>query len=608
MPSLPGPHALAVIALTVFAFYLFSRDRVPLETTALIVLALLTAGFQVFPYRQDGVVLAPSEFFLGFGHEALVTICALMIMGRGLAVTGGLEPVARWFSRMVRVWPQTSMLAVLVFCATASGVMNDTPIVVLMMPILVGAALRTQTSPARTLLPMNYAVLIGGMTTAIGTSTNLLVVAIAADLGLRRFGIFEFTPMAAIAAVVGLLYVWLILPRLLPERESPITDTAPRVFGAALHVTEDSFANGRTLREVFKKTDNRMTVQRIARGEHLTLARLPTVTLREGDRLFVCDTPENLKEFEKLLGAALHHVEDPEEPVDKGHPLTAPGQQLAEVVVIEKSLLHHRTLRQARFADLFDVIILALHRSGQRAPTTDIRDVMLRVGDVLLVQGSQAAIKDLSANTGLLVLGQATDLPHTSRAPVALVIMAAAIVVAAANVLPISISSLVGTLLMLLTRCLDWEDVGAALHTKVIMLIASSLALGAALTRTGATDFIAEMFLAGAHDLPPQMILGLLMLFMALLTNFVSNNAAAAIGTPIAASIAYRLDASPEPFVLAILVGANLCYATPMAYQTNLMVMSAAGYRFADFIKAGVPLTLLMLATYTVLLPRFFPL
>jgi di/tricarboxylate transporter len=159
-----------------------------------------------------------------------------------------------------------------------------------------------------------------------------------------------------------------------------------------------------------------------------------------------------------------------------------------------------------------------------------------------------------------------------------------------------------------LTRCLDWEDVGAALHTKVIMLIASSLALGAALTRTGGTDFIAEMFLAGAHDLPPQMILGLLMLFMALLTNFVSNNAAAAIGTPIAASIAYRLDASPEPFVLAILVGANLCYATPMAYQTNLMVMSAAGYRFADFIKAGVPLTLLMLATYTVLLPRFFPL
>ena len=610
MPSLPDPHAIAVIILTLFAFYLFSREIVTLETTALIVLVALTVGFQLFPYVRNGITVTPADFYLGFGHEALVTICALMILGRGLVVTGALEPVARWFSRLASSWPQTSMLVLLVFCAAASGVVNDTPIVVLMMPILVSVALRTKTSPAKSLLSMNYSVLIGGMSTAIGTSTNLLVVAIAADLGMRRLGIFEFTPMAALAAVGGLLYVWLVLPRLLPDRTSLMADTSPRIFSAVLHVKEDGFANGKTLSEIFEKTDNRMKLDRVERGEQMTLARLPTATLSTGDRLFVSDTPENLKEFEKLLGATLHNVDELEEPIGDEHPLTASGQQLAEVVVTEASMLHQTTLRRTRFSDFYNVIILALHRSNLRevVKMSDIGDVFLRVGDVLLVQGSEEAIKNLRENAGLLVLGKTTDLPHTSKAPIALAIMAVAVTAAALKLVPISISALFGVLAMLLTRCLDWKDVGSSLSTKVVMLVASSLALGAALTFTGGTDYIAQVFLVAAKDLSPEMLLGLLMLLMALLTNFVSNNAAAAIGTPIAMSIAQNLGVSPEPFVLAIMFGANFCYATPMAYQTNLMVMSAGGYQFSDFVKAGVPLTLIMLTIYTFLLPRFFPL
>ncbi|MEX2164169.1 MAG: SLC13 family permease [Sulfuricaulis sp.] len=610
MPSLPDPHAIAVIILTLFAFYLFSREIVTLETTALIVLVALSVGFQLFPYERNGITVTPADFYLGFGHEALVTICALMILGRGLVVTGALEPVARWFSRLASSWPQTSMLVLLVFCAAASGVVNDTPIVVLMMPILVSVALRTKTSPAKSLLSMNYSVLIGGMSTAIGTSTNLLVVAIAADLGMRHLGIFDFTPMAALAAVGGLLYVWLVLPRLLPDRTSLMADTSPRIFSAVLHVKEDGFANGKTLSEILEKTDNRMKLDRVERGEQMTLARLPTAKLNAGDRLFVSDTPENLKEFETLLGATLHNVDELEEPIGDEHPLTASGQQLAEVVVTEASMLHQTTLRRTRFSDFYNVIILALHRSNLRevVKMSDIGDVFLRVGDVLLVQGSEEAIKNLRENAGLLVLGKTTDLPHTSKAPIALAIMAVAVTAAALKLVPISISALFGVLAMLLTRCLDWKDVGSSLSTKVVMLVVSSLALGAALTFTGGTDYIAQVFLVAAKDLSPEMLLGLLMLLMALLTNFVSNNAAAAIGTPIAMSIAQNLGVSPEPFVLAIMFGANFCYATPMAYQTNLMVMSAGGYQFSDFVKAGVPLTLIMLTIYTFLLPRFFPL
>jgi len=610
MPDLPDPHALAVIGLTVFAFYLFSRDRIPLETTSLVVLAALTLGFQIFPYERAGTALRVTDFYLGFGHEALITICALMIMGRGLVSTGALEPVARIFSRAWSSHPRSSMLLLLVFSAAASGVVNDTPIVVLMMPILVSVALRTGTSPASSLLSMNYAVLIGGMSTSIGTSTNLLVVAIAADLGVRRFGIFDFTPMAALAAIGGLLYVWLVLPRLLPKRESPMLNVGPRLFSAVLYVNEDSFANGKTVMDVRKKTDDRIRIDRIERGEQLSLAKLPTATLAAGDRLYVSDTPENLKEYETLLGTTLHNVDDPEALITEENPLKAADQQLAELVVTEESRLNNSTLKRTRYAELFGVLILALHRSdrGKPVPEGEVGDVVLRVGDVLLVQGSKEAIAAMRANSRMLVLDQTIDLPHTARAPLALLIMAGVVVLAVAKVLPISVSALLGVLAMLVTRCLSWTDVGASLSTKVIMLVASSLALGSALTRTGGTDYIAQVFLVLAQSLTPEMVLGVLMLLMALMTNFVSNNAAAAIGTPIAISIANNLGLSPEPFVLAILLGANFCYATPMAYQTNLMVMSAGGYRFTDFVRAGVPLTILMLTLYTLLLPRFFPL
>lgn len=591
------------------AFYLFSRGSVPLQTTSLLVLAALTLGFYVFPYQHNGARVMPTDFFLGFGHEALVTISALMILGRGLVVTGALEPVARWFSRIWSKRPQLSMLLLLIFCAAGSGVINDTPIVVLMMPILVSVALRTQSMPARSLLPMNYAVLIGGMSTTIGTSTNLLVVSIAADLGLPRFGLFDFFHVAALAAVGGLLYVWLIMPRLLPEREGPMKDAAPRLFSAVLHVGAESYANGKSVSEVVKKTDGRMRIKRIERGKNLSLATLPSLELREGDRVFVLDSPENLKEFETALGLTLYPSEDADKPVGEENPLTAPGQQLAEVVVTDVSMLNGNTLRNTRFGDFYNVIVLALHRSDRRAvPTGDIGDTVLRVGDVLLVQGAKDDIQALRVRSGLLVLDQTTDLPHSRKAPLALAILAAVVVVAASKALPISISALVGVLAMVLTGCLGWKDIGAALSSRVIMLVVASLALGSALTRTGGTDFVAQSFLALSRGLAPPVVLGLLMLLMALFTNFVSNNAAAAIGTPIAVSIAQQLGAAPEPFVLAILFGANFCYATPMAYQTNVMVMSAGGYRFSDFVRAGVPLTALMLVSYALLLPRFFPL
>jgi di/tricarboxylate transporter len=604
------PHALATLALAGVAFALFARERVPIETTSLGVLVLLTAGFHLFPYSRGGVDVAPTDFFLGFGHEALVAICALMILGRGLVVTGALDPASRVLGRLLEARPGAAMLLVLVLCAAASGVMNDTPIVVLMLPILVGAALRSKTSPTRTLLPMNYAVLIGGMGTTIGTSTNLLVVTIAADLGVRRFEMFDFIHVTAIAAVGGILYLWLVLPRLIPQRAGPIGDDAPQVFSAVLHIAEGGAADGSTFSEVQKKAGAGLRVRRIVRGDALELARLPSLTLRAGDRLSVVAHAQDLREFAEQLGATLHRSEDTQPLVDEEHPLTAEDQRLAEVVITEGSPLHRATLRSRRFGELYDVTIVGLQRAGGQAlgRSEDLADVVLRAGDILLVQGTEKDIAALRTRARLLVLDRSYDLPRTERAPLALGILALVVLVAALKLAPISIAALAGVGAMLLTRCLDWEEAAGALSVKVVLLVASSLALGAALEKTGGTAWLAAAFVNASAGLPVEWLLALLMLLVAAFTNFVSNNAAAAVGTPIAINIAGQLGVAPEPLVLAIMFGANFCYVTPMAYQTNLLVMSAAGYRFGDFVRGGLPLLAIMLASYSLLLPRFFPL
>jgi di/tricarboxylate transporter len=602
------PHAVAVMALTGLAFVLFASEKLSIETTSLLVLVLLTAGFQLFPYEGANGSIEPTAFFFGFGHEALVAIAALMVLGRGLVVTGALEPASRVLARMLEAAPAAAMLVVLVLCAAGSGVLNDTPIVVLMMPILVGAALRNKTSAARTLLPMNYAVLIGGMGTTIGTSTNLIVVSIAADLGLPRFGVFDFIHVTAIAAVPGLLYLWLVLPRLIPERAAPLTDAAPQIFTAALHVSEGGFADGKTMAEVRKKAGP-LEIRRVVRGEGLELARLPTLTLRAGDRLVLAATPKELQAAAAELGATLHKP-DSAQPVDDEHPLAAENERLAEVVVTQDSVLAGSTLRATRFGDWHDVMIVGLHRREGRLPQgrEDIAEVPLRMGDVLLVQGTDEAIRKLKSRARLLVLDQSYDVPRTAHAAIALAILAGVVFAAALKLAPIAIAALAGVALMILTRCMDWKDAAAALSMKVVLIVASSLALGVALEVTGATVWLASSFVEATREFSPAWTLALLMLLTAVFTNFVSNSAAAAVGTPIAISIARELGVAPEPLVLAILFGANFCYVTPMAYQTNLLVMSAGGYRFADFVRGGLPLLAIMAASYAFLLPRFFPL
>ena len=310
------------------------------------------------------------------------------------------------------------------------------------------------------------------------------------------------------------------------------------------------------------------------------------------------------------LTATLFNFSDNEHPIDDDTPLKAEGQYLAEIVVTRGSPLHLRSLAAARFSNSYGLLPLALHRvrAASSQVTGDLNLIRLRAGDVLLVQGSSEAISNLKDSGNMLVLDGTTTLPQTHHAKRALSIMGGVVLVATLGILPIAVSALVGLGLMIAMDCLGWREAASALSIPVVMIIVASLALGKALMGTRMAAYLAVSFVDAASGFPVPVIVSAFMLLITVMTNIVSNNAAAAIGTPIGISIAQQLGVSPEPFVLAVLFGANMSFATPYGYQTNLLIMSAGGYRFSDFLRVGIPLTIIMWIGFSLVLPILYQL
>ena len=604
----PDYHGIAVLMLTGIALILFTRDKIPLETTSFIVLLLLIGGFQLFPYTVSGETFGRLDFFAGFGNEALITICTLMIIGQAIERTGALQPLASLISKAWMSRPVLALLLTMITASVLSAFMNNTPIIVLLMPILVGVSLRTKFPVSNVMMPMGFAAIIGGMSTTIGTSTNLLVVGLARDTGIRDFSMFDFMVPVSIVGGVGILFLWLIAPKLLPERTPPMSDTSPRIFNSQLLINEEGFAAGKQLSEILASTSGEIRVEKIQRSESVVLSPYPSVVVLPGDRLFVKDTSENLKHFEEVLGATLYSLSDSEHPIDDETPLNEEGQQLAEVVVTRGSPLHYQSLEGVNFGNKYGLTALAIHRARTPNPeiTGDLNTVRLRAGDVLLIQGSREAIESLRDSGKMLVLDGAKDLPQKHKSKRALTVLGSVILLAAFGFLPISVSALIGVGFLLLLGCISWRDAANALSTKIIMIIVASLALGKALVVTNMASYLAASFASMAAGLPIPLILSLFMLIMSITTNIVSNNAAAVIGTPIAIGIAQQLQVDPEPFILAVLFGANMSYATPFGYQSNLLILSAGGYKFSDFLKIGIPLIIIMWIGFSLVLPSMY--
>ena len=611
MLELPSYHAIAAMAVTIAMFIAFARGRYPEEIISLVIIAVIAVGLYFAPMEgtkpTDGLALA----FGGFGHSALITICALMIMGRGLVVTGTLGPFARLLERVFRTNAQLGLIVALLLAFFLSMLVNDTPVMVLLIPIIVAIAAKGLMASSKILMPVNTAVLLGGMATTIGTSTNILVISIADDIGMAPIGVFQFTPIVLVAGIFALPYLWLVMPRML--RDNSVTrDDALRIFHTRMRVGAGSLLAEGDLSSLESRLPDGITVHDAPEGP-----------IQPDHRLRISGTHEALEEAARVLKGDLA----PTWVVDRIRRTSeSKGEDIVavEMTVTADSRLVTRSLASSGIADLYGVAVLGIHRPtrvmGDRGGYDDVGDHRILEGDVLLVMGIDEDLQSFARNDGLLRLEGARELPRRSKAVLAGAIMLGAVGTASVGVpwfdgfvyapikLPIAISALAGAIIMFVTGCVKFDRVGRALSAKVIVLIAASLAIGRVIDQSGAADWLGQALALGLVYLPPALVLSAIMLFVTVLTNFASNATAATIGTPIAFSIASQLGLPPEPLVLAVLFGCNLCYATPIAYQTNLLIMTEGGYEFGDYVRAGVPLVALMVTVLSVLLVVWYEL
>jgi di/tricarboxylate transporter len=593
MIALPSFHAIAAMAITIAMFIAFARGRLSVEIISLLTIAVIAVGLYFFPLEggrpTDGLQLA----FGGFGHYALITICSLMILGRGLVVTGALDPAARLLERVFKFNLQLGLLVSLLLAFFLSMAVNDTPVLVLLLPIFVALAARGAMPASKTLIPLNAAVLIGGMATTIGTSTNILVVSIAGDLGMPQMGVFHFTPIVLVAALVALPYLWLVMPRLLGDNRVE-SSHENRQFLTRLRIGSNSDFLGEDISSVLHKLP-----------KDIQLLDVPDGPLQPQQKLQISGTHEALEDAVRILKGELapSWVLDRirRESIGKSQDIT-----VVEMTVTADSRLIGRTLPTSGIADLYGVAILGIHRPerllGAHDQTSDTGDLRIAEGDVVLAMGLPADLEGFSRADSLLMLEGARELPRRSKALLSAVIMFVSVFTASIGVFPIAISALAGAILMFVTGCVKFDRVGRALSGKVIVLVAASIAVGRIVLESGAAAWLGEIMSSGLQFLPPAGVLAAIMLFVTLLTNFASNATAATVGTPIAFNIATQLGLPAEPLILAVLFGCNLCYATPIAYQTNMLIMTEGNYEFRDYIRTGVPLVLLMVTTLSLLL------
>jgi di/tricarboxylate transporter len=453
-------------------------------------------------------------------------------------------------------------------------------------------------------MPVNAAILIGGTATAIGTSTNILVLSIAGDMGVDSIGVFTFTRTVALAALVAIPYLWLIMPRLLPTSEAGAA-VSPRPYQAFLHVTDNLVEGGRPLEWFLKRIGKTVTVIGVTRGHRAIAVDDPGVMLFPGDRVQVSGNMTDLHEASALLKAPLAKPKFIDAVRGEAERRKT-DRQMAELVVGPDSPLIGETLSRARLPERFGVVVLGTYRANTPL-LTSVRyplEERFQAGDLLLVHGTAEGLAAIEEGEKLMLLGSARDLPEPRKAPVAVTIVVSVILIAALRIVPIAISALAGSIAMLVTRCVQFGRIGRALSSEVIVVVAASIALGRALVETGAAAWMGALFASAAGTMHPAAVLVAVMAFATVMTNFVSNAAAAAVGTPLAISIASELSMPAEPMVLAVLFGANLCYVTPVAYQTNLLIMAPGGYRFSDYVRAGLPLALIMISTLAFLLVR----
>ncbi len=583
------------------AIILYTQDRIPLEITSIATVAVLLVLFQLVPVISgDGEnLLTPKDLLRGFADPALITILALLVVGQGLVKTGALNAPARFMVTKGEKIPKTIIFLTFLIAMIVSAVLNNTPVVVIFIPILAVLCDQLSRKTSSVMMPLSFFAILGGNLTLIGSSTNLLVAGAYHETTGLTLSFFDFTVPGLVLAAVGALYILFIMPHLLVDR----ADMANRIvrgrgkqFIFQIEVSSDSTLAGHTAIAGLFPGLKEVTIRMIQRGSEKLLPPYDNITLSAGDIVQVATTRKVMTE---LLGAdpGLAHSADISGSNDDEN---QEGRQvIAEAVVAPASRMDGRTLAQTGFRSESACVVLGVQRRSRmiRAALNTLR---LEAGDVLLVMGSRARLIALRNNPDVILMDwSTTEMPLTQFAFRAQLIFAALVGFAATGILPIVVAALVAAVTMVISGCLNIRQAARAFDRKVFAIVGAALALGTAMQATGGALWIAEhvlILLAGAEN---WVILSGFFLMVALLTNVLSNNATAVLFTPIGLSISAQLDVEPMVFVIATIFAANCSFATPMSYQTNLLVMAPGHYKFVDYVKAGTPLIFILWLTFT---------
>ncbi len=590
-----------VFCILALSFIAMVREKLSVDVVAMLAFsALLALG-----------ILTADEAFHVFANPAVITIAGMFVLSAALERTGVIDWIGRRLNSVGGGSDWKLLLAMLPIVAALSAFMNNTPIVAVFMPLMITLAARHGLKPSKLLIPLSYAAIFGGCCTLIGASTNIIVSSTAVEHGQSPISMFELAKIGVPMGVVGIAYLLTFGRRLLPEREtlaSLLESTTSKQYLTEAVVVSGSPLIGKKLSETPLKSLPNARILDVTRHTETLTTPLNEIVLEKGDRLRLTTVVSSVMEIDELHGVEIL-------PKEEGLGLEAIGMEKA--VVVESVIGHDsemigRSLREINFRQKFGILVLAVHRRG-----VNLRDnlarVRLRFGDTILMQGSQRAIAELRDNRNFLMLSElAATRVRRSKMWIPITTLAAIVTLAAFKVLPIQALAVIGSVTVVATRCLKVEEAYRAIHWRIVFLILGMLSLGLALEKTGGAALLAHGLIGALEWVPdasrPLAMLALVYLLTNVLTEFLSNNAVAALLTPIVISATATTGLDARPFIIAVALAASASFSTPIGYQTNTLVYGAGGYLFKDFIKVGLPLNLLFWLMATALIPRFWPL